>query len=45
MMMTKQEVKEESKQTEGDPHIKSRIEKLQYMMARNRMMQKFLRQM
>ncbi len=38
MMMTKQEVKEENKQSEGDPLIKSRIRKLQYMMAKNRMM-------
>jgi len=28
MMMTKQEVKEENKQTEGDPEIKSRIKKI-----------------
>lgn len=28
MMMTKQEVKEESKQSEGDPHVKSRIRNL-----------------
>ncbi len=39
MMMTKQEVKEENKQSEGDPLIKSRIKKLQYQAARNRMMQ------
>jgi len=38
MMMTKQEVKEETKQSEGDPIVKSRIRKIQYMMARNRMM-------
>ena len=38
MMMTKQEVKEENKQTEGDPLIKSRIKRLQYQRARNRMM-------
>jgi flagellar biosynthesis protein FlhB len=38
MMMTKQEVKEEYKQQEGDPHIKSRIKKQMYAMARKRMM-------
>jgi flagellar biosynthetic protein FlhB len=37
MKMTKQEVKEESKSSEGDPLIKSRIRKLQYQMARRRM--------
>ncbi len=39
MMMTKQEVKEENKQSEGDPQIKSRIRKVQFSMANNRMMQ------
>ena len=39
MMMTKEEVKEEVKQTEGDPQIKSRIRKLMYEASRNRMMQ------
>ncbi len=38
MMMTKQEVKEEHKQTEGDPYIKSRIRKIQIQMAHSRMM-------
>jgi flagellar biosynthetic protein FlhB len=38
MMMTKEEVKEEMKQTEGDPVIKSRIKKMQLQAARNRMM-------
>ena len=38
MRMTKQEVKEENKQTEGDPLIKSRIKRLQYQRARSRMM-------
>jgi len=38
MMMSKEEVKEEVKQTEGDPQIKSRIKKLQYQAAKNRMM-------
>lgn len=37
--MTKQEVKEEYKQTEGNPEIKGRIRNLQRSMARNRMMQ------
>ena len=39
MKMTKQEVKEESKQSEGDPQVKSRIKTLQYQAARKRMMQ------
>lgn len=37
--MTKQEVKDERKQTEGDPQIKSRIRNLQFEAARKRMMQ------
>jgi len=36
--MTKQEVKEESRQTEGDPKIKSRIRSIQLEMSRRRMM-------
>jgi len=36
--MTKQEIKEENKQTEGDPLIKGRIKRLQREMARKRMM-------
>lgn len=39
LMMTKQEVKEEFKQTEGDPLIKSRIREKQRKIAMNRMMQ------
>ncbi len=39
MMMTKQEVKEEYKQQEGDPQIKSRIRKQMMAMAKKRMMQ------
>ncbi|MCD6569693.1 MAG: flagellar biosynthesis protein FlhB [Deltaproteobacteria bacterium] len=39
LMMTKQEMKEEQKQTEGDPLIKSRIRSIQLHMARRRMMQ------
>ena len=38
VMMTKQEVKEESKAAEGDPMIKSRIRSAQRAMARKRMM-------
>lgn len=38
LKMTKQEVKEEFKQTEGDPEIKSRIRSKQMQMARSRMM-------
>lgn len=37
--MTKQEVKEELKQHEGDPLVKSRIRRIQREMARQRMMQ------
>ena len=39
LKMTKQEVKEEMKQREGDPLIKSRIKSLQKKMAMSRMMQ------
>ncbi|MBN1127341.1 MAG: flagellar biosynthesis protein FlhB [Chitinispirillaceae bacterium] len=39
MRMTKQEVKDEHKQMEGDPKVKSRIKSLQREMARRRMMQ------
>lgn len=38
MKMTKQEIKEEAKQTEGDPHVKGRIRSIQMEMARKRMM-------
>ncbi len=38
MKMTKQEQKEEMKETEGDPHIKSKIRSIQQQMARKRMM-------
>lgn len=38
MRMTKQETKEEFKETEGDPHVKSRIRSIQMRMARQRMM-------
>jgi len=36
--MTKQEVKDEQKQTDGDPQVKSRIRQLQAAAARKRMM-------
>jgi flagellar biosynthetic protein FlhB len=38
MMMTKEEVKEEWKQTEGDPHTKSRIKKVMQEASKHRMM-------
>lgn len=37
--MSKQEIKEEYKQTEGDPQIKGRIKQMQQERARSRMMQ------
>lgn len=40
MKMTKKEVKEEFKQTEGDPQIKGRIKQQQRKMAQARMMQR-----
>lgn len=39
LMMTKQEIKEEYKQTEGDPLIKSKIKERQRRLAMSRMMQ------
>lgn len=39
MRMTKQEMKDEYKQTEGDPHIKARLRQLRAEKARQRMMQ------
>jgi len=39
MKMSKHEVKEERKQAEGDPHVKSRIRTIQREMARQRMME------
>lgn len=39
LRMTKQEVKEEHKETEGDPQVKSRIRSIQLQAARKRMMQ------
>jgi flagellar biosynthetic protein FlhB len=38
LMMTKQEVKQEHKNSEGDPHIKGAIRARQLAMSRNRMM-------
>jgi len=39
MRMSKQEVKEDFKQSEGDPHIKARIRQLRVERAKRRMMQ------
>ena len=39
MRMSKQEIREEFKQTEGDPHIKARLRELREKKARQRMMQ------
>ncbi|MBW2412002.1 MAG: flagellar biosynthesis protein FlhB [Deltaproteobacteria bacterium] len=39
LKMTKQEVKDERKQTEGDPKIKARIRSIQLEMAQRRMME------
>ncbi|MDH3393001.1 MAG: flagellar biosynthesis protein FlhB [Desulfobulbaceae bacterium] len=39
MKMTKQEIKEEAKSTEGDPQVKGRIRSIQMEMARKRMME------
>ncbi len=38
MMMTKEELKEEWKQTEGDPQVKSRIKKIMFEASKKRMM-------
>ena len=38
MKMTKQEVRDEHKQNEGDPHVKGAIRERQMRMSRNRMM-------
>ncbi|MCE5243890.1 MAG: flagellar biosynthesis protein FlhB [Syntrophobacteraceae bacterium] len=40
LRMTKQEVKEENKQNEGNPEIKSRIKSIQRSLARQRMLSK-----
>lgn len=39
LRMTKEEVRQEAKESEGDPHVKGRIRSLQREMARRRMMQ------
>lgn len=39
MRMSRQEIKDEYKQTEGDPHVRSRIRQLRMERARQRMMQ------
>ncbi len=39
MRMTKQELKDEYKQSEGDPHVKARLKQLRQEKARARMMQ------
>jgi flagellar biosynthetic protein FlhB len=39
MRMTKQEVKEEFRQTEGDPHVRARLRQIRFERARRRMMQ------
>ena len=38
LKMSREEVKEETKQTEGDPHVRARIRTIQRDMARSRMM-------
>jgi flagellar biosynthetic protein FlhB len=38
LKMTKQEVKEEARQSEGDPHVRGRLKSLRMRRARNRMM-------
>jgi len=40
LRMTKEEVRRENKETEGDPHVKGRIRSQQQAMARGRMMSK-----
>lgn len=37
LKMTKEEVKQEHKQTEGDPHVKGKIKKMQYEQSRRRL--------
>ncbi|MEO8114832.1 MAG: EscU/YscU/HrcU family type III secretion system export apparatus switch protein, partial [Phenylobacterium sp.] len=39
MRMTKEEIKEDHKQSEGDPHVKARQKQLRHTRARQRMMQ------
>jgi len=40
LRMTRQELKDEAKDSEGDPHIKGRIRQTQMQMSRRRMMEK-----
>lgn len=40
LRMTRTEIREESKETEGDPHVRARIRSIQRAMARRRMMSK-----
>jgi flagellar biosynthesis protein FlhB len=39
MRMTRQEIREESKESDGNPEMKSRIKRMQQVLARKRMMQ------
>lgn len=39
MMMTMQEIKDEHKQSEGDPHMKARLRQLRFQRSQQRMMQ------
>ena len=39
MRMTKEEIKEDFRQTEGDPHIRARLRQIRFERARRRMMQ------
>jgi flagellar biosynthetic protein FlhB len=39
MRMTKEEIKEDYRQTEGDPHIRARLRQIRFERARRRMMQ------
>jgi len=43
LRMTKQELKDESKETEGNPELKGRIRQVQFEMSRRRMMQELPR--
>jgi flagellar biosynthetic protein FlhB len=40
MRMSKQDVRDEMKDTDGNPHVKARIQRIRIMRARRRMMQK-----
>lgn len=40
LRMSKQEIKDEYKQTEGDPHVKAKLRELRVQKSRQRMMQK-----